>query len=181
MAPVLAPGQVGQELLCCLGLGLLVGLVRLVLPTGGANRRGKRTKLAKYSAIAADFLAVGFVCLLVQAYAAGASYAGGVRWYMLAGAALGAGAVQQLLGPAARRVRAAGGRFAGLVHARYQRLVGQRLHRAWERAKQKPLPGKTGRAPEELSIERENGQKILAKNDKKILQTPREVLYNSCV
>jgi hypothetical protein len=177
MPPVLTPGQAAQEVLCCLGLGLAVGLARLALPLGSRGHRRSR----RFAALA-DFLAVGLACLLVQAYAAGKSNAGGVRWYMLAGAACGAGAVLRLFGPAARRAQAIlvqnCARFGALV-----RKSGQRLARFLPRRRAQTAPNasnaeKSGRVH---VLQHKKEQKVLAKNDKKILQTQGKMLYNSHV
>ncbi len=79
MAPVLSPQLVALDVLCCAGLGFWVAAVRSLAPTeqGGAR-------------FVADFFAVLFALLLVQAYAAQASNAGALRFTMLAGLAVGA-------------------------------------------------------------------------------------------
>jgi hypothetical protein len=179
MPPVLTPGQAAQEVLCCLGLGLAVGLARLALPL---DDRGRGHRRSRRCAALADFLAVGLACLLVQAYAAGKSNAGGVRWYMLAGAACGAGAVLQLFGSAARRVQA----LAAQTWARFGALArksGQSLARFMPRRRAQTAPNasnaeKRGRLH---VLQHKKEQKVLAKNNKKILQTKGKMLYNSDV
>lgn len=80
------PLQVGLDLLDCMGIGLLVGLVRILF----SYRK-------KAVGIAADFLCTGLCFLLLQSYAVGYSQAGVLRWYMLLSAAMGAWSVERLL------------------------------------------------------------------------------------
>ncbi len=100
MPPQNLPLQIAQDLISCMGLGLLVGLVRICLPY--------RWRAA---AVCADFMCTGVCMLLLQSYAAGYSQAGVFRWYMLACAGLGVWAVEHLLGgmqqKAERGIRAA--------------------------------------------------------------------------
>lgn len=155
MAPVITPWQAGQELLCSAGLGMLVGLLRLVWPVKGR------------AAFWPDFLAVGLALLLLQSYAASASYAGGVRWYMAAGAALGAAAVQAALGELAaawmRGIRRALGWPMRLAAQWVLRPARKACLRRQEQAK--------GRRAE----------KRMAKDEKKILKKEHRLLYNSNV
>lgn len=87
MPPQNLPLQIAQDLIPCMGLGLLVGLVRICLPY--------RWRAA---AVCADFMCTGVCMLLLQSYAVGYSQAGVFRWYMLASAGVGVWAVEQLLG-----------------------------------------------------------------------------------
>lgn len=100
MPPQNLPLQIAQDLIRCMGLGLLVGLVRICLPY--------RWRAA---AVCADFACTGLCMLLLQSYAAGYSQAGVFRWYMLACAGVGVWAVERLLGgvqeKAERCIRAA--------------------------------------------------------------------------
>lgn len=181
MPPVLTPGQTAQEVVCCLGLGLLTGLARLALPLGDRGR-GRGHRRSRRCAAVADFFAVGLACLLVQAYAAGKSNAGGVRWYMLAGAACGAAAALQLFGPAARcaqtRVAQTWARFAARVQKSGRRLARGMPRRRPQTAQNAPNAEKSGRMK---LLRHKKEQKNLAKNDKKILQTQGRMLYNSDV
>lgn len=93
MPPQNLPLQIVQDLIPCMGLGLLVGLVRICLPY-----RWRAT------AVCADFICTGLCMLLLQSYAAGYSQAGVFRWYMLACAGLGVWAVEQLLGGVQQKV-----------------------------------------------------------------------------
>lgn len=87
MAPALAPGAVGQEMVRCALLGSALGAVRAVLPTRGR------------AAFVPDVLFVGAVLLALQSYAAGQSQAGQLRGYMVLAAFCAAGLVQHLLRP----------------------------------------------------------------------------------
>ncbi len=87
------PGQVVQDLLYCLGLGVLLGLVRLLFPY--------RWRLA---ADIADFVCVGLGMILLQSYAVGMSRAGVFRWYMLVSAGAGLWAVETLFLPMRQRL-----------------------------------------------------------------------------
>lgn len=154
MAPVITPGQAGQDLLCCVGLGMLAGLLRLAWPVRGR------------AAFWPDFLAVGLALVLLQGYAAGSSYAGGLRWYMALGAAAGAAVVQAALGDAARWL--AGRAFWALswpLRLAQKRLLGP----LWKRARRLRGP------------RRQKNRKRVAKDEKKILQKEHRLLYNSNV
>ncbi len=80
------PVQISIDLLDCMGVGLLVGLVRILF--------SYRNKVA---AATADFICTGFCFVLLQSYAVGYSQAGVLRWYMLLSAAAGAWSVESLL------------------------------------------------------------------------------------
>lgn len=80
------PLQVGMDLLDCMGIGLLIGFVRILF----SYRK-------KAVCIAADFLSTGLCFLLLQSYSVGYSQAGVLRWYMLLAAAVGAWSVERLL------------------------------------------------------------------------------------
>ncbi|MBQ7859433.1 MAG: hypothetical protein IJ347_04810 [Faecalibacterium sp.] len=90
MPPQVSPGLAAGDILCGLGLGFLVGLLRCGLPV----RRGAVCFLA-------DFFAVGFGLLLAQSYAVRYAAAGELRWYLPAAVLLGAVSVQVTLGPVA--------------------------------------------------------------------------------
>jgi hypothetical protein len=155
MAPVITPWQAGQEMLCCAGLGMLVATLRLFAPTKGRF------------AFAADFFAVGFALLLMQGYAARAAYAGGVRWYMAVGAALGAATVEQLLGNIARRVR--------VLIAKVTRFP--RIFWRFQAEKRR----KKRRTPVSAKSDTISAKKEKQKDIKKILPNEARLLYNSSV
>jgi hypothetical protein len=170
---------------CCLGLGLLVGLFRLALPLSDRDRnRGRGHRRGRRCAAVADFCAVGLACLLVQSYAAGKSDAGGVRWYMLAGAACGAGAVLQLLGPTVRRAQAMLAKnrtqLGCFIREKWRRFASHMPRRKGQTAQDALRSEESWRAPGQVRQTKKE-QKILAKNDKKILQTQGQMLYNSHV
>ncbi len=151
MAPVITPAQAGQDLLCCLGLGMLVEGLRAVWPIRGR------------AAFWPDFFAVGLALVLMQGYAAGSSYAGGLRWYMAAGAAAGAAVMQAALGDAARRAACF-----------MLRALGWPLQLAikWIFG---PAKGRLKRLRGPL---RKKNRKTMAKDEKKILQKEHRLLYN---
>lgn len=151
MSTVLAPGALAWEALCCCALGVLAGTARALAPAKG--RAG----------FAADFLLVGLLLILAQSYAAGVSAAGTLRWYMAAGAALGALWANMLLAAPLAAAR----RWAALPI----KFLGQRARAL----AQKRRAGAKARA-----LLRQNRKKT-AKKPKKGLQNQRHLLYNSYV
>lgn len=83
------------DVLCCLGLGLAVA----ALYDGAIFLFGRRVVLLL------DIFAFVLAGILACSYAASRSYAGVVRWYHLAGMAMGAAAYQNVLAPATFRLR----------------------------------------------------------------------------
>ncbi len=126
MPPQNLPLQIGQDLIHCMGLGLLVGLVRICLPY---RWRG--------AAACADFLCTGLCMLLLQSYAAGYSQAGVFRWYMLVCAGVGVWAVEQILGAGKKKAE----RRAEMVLRKWRKNVGRRTkkHPPHRKSKQKQL------------------------------------------
>ena len=91
---LVSPQQAAQEAAACLLLGAAAGGLRVLAP------------LKKKQALLPDVALTGVVLILVQGYAAGQSFGGQLRWYMLAAAVVGVLAVQGILGPLAAAVRA---------------------------------------------------------------------------
>ena len=119
--------QIGADVLRCMGLGLVVWLARLLL---AYNRH--------FASSCADFFGTGIGLFLLQSYAAGASRAGVLRWYMLAGAFAGAWAVEKLLGPWRRRT----GMRAAKHFAKWRKKAAERKKRTrhTEKRPEKQLP-----------------------------------------
>lgn len=155
MAPVITPAQVGQELAFCLALGALAGALRAPFPVRG---RG---------AVLPDILFVGLVLLLVQSYAAALSWAGGLRWYMVAAAAAGAGAAHGILGPAVRGLERL---LANLALAPGRFLIRRAVLPAAQACGSRLRQSKARRS-----------QKRAAKKPKKSLKKEQPLLYNSNV
>lgn len=151
MLPVLQPGQIGQEMMDCMLLGVAAGLVRGWFPV-----RGK-------AAFVPDLLWAGAGLFAAQSYAAGYSASGQLRWYMLAAVFAGAMLSAGVVGPP---LRAAGRAFwTGL------RIPFVFLHRfAAKHTRRARRGGK-----------RRNNAKRNAEKSKKNLPNQRTVLYNSNV
>ena len=97
MPPQRLPLALGSDVLCCMGLGFAAGMLRLALP-----RRGR-------ACFWADFLLTGLCLVFLQSFGVSFSRTGALRWYMAAGAGLGALAPARLFLPRpAARYRAAG-------------------------------------------------------------------------
>lgn len=151
---LVSPQQAAQEAAACLLLGAAAGGLRVLAP------------LKKKQALLPDVALVGVVLILVQGYAAGQSFGGQLRWYMLAAAVVGVLAVQGILGPLAAAVRAVPGLAAGAA------------------AKWAGGP-KTEAAPEAQGAgrtsQRTRNVKRVLKKQKKNLQNQPKMLYNSNV
>ena len=143
MIPVLTPTQLGQEIWSCVLWGAGIGAVRAFLPGKGR------------AAFVPDLVLVGAVLGVMQSYAASQSFAGVLRWYMVAAGFAGAAAAEALLGIPVR--------FCGRMLAAPLRILVRR--RAVRRKRRK---------------ERRNA-KTTAKNQKKSLPKQRRMLYNSNV
>ena len=139
MIPALPPPALGQEIAACAVLGGCTGAVRAFFP------------VKSRAAILPDVLWVGAVLTAVQSYAAGASYAGVLRWYMAAAAFAGAGAAAFVLGVPLR-------------------AVGRAVRHAVDRHKENRQARK-----------RRRNAKRTAKNPKKNLPNWQRMLYNSNV
>jgi hypothetical protein len=156
MTPSILPLLAANDFLQCMGIGLLTAFLRALFPM----RRGRVHFLS-------DFFCVGAALILLQSFAACRSSAGTLRWYMLAGLAIGAFAGEALLAP----VRAA------ICHGVYC-IVTAPFRAAW-RFVLKPL---IGWIQKRLETQRQKRvYKILRKKRKKQLQKPGALLYNSNV
>ncbi|MGN0707033.1 MAG: hypothetical protein ACI4JC_03450 [Faecalibacterium sp.] len=153
MAVVLRPEQIGQELLFCLLLGAVLGAARALFPTRG---RG---------AAVPDFLLVGLLLILLQSYAAGQSFAGALRWYMLLGGALGAGLACALLRPPVQAAE----HVLGWLAAAPAHFLAVHLF----------CPAAQAHSRRRLQAKERRKAKRAAKNAKKNLQNQARLLYNS--
>lgn len=93
MTAALSLVQTARDTACCAALGCAVGAVRAALPAKGR------------AAFVPDMLEVGALLILLQSYTSAYSSAGALRWYMLAGGAVGAFAAQAALTVPLRAVR----------------------------------------------------------------------------
>ena len=152
MAPVISPAQAALDALACMGLGLLAAALRCLFPM--------RRPLPVFWA---DFFAAGAALVLLQGYAAGRSSAGGLRWYMLAAAAVGAFAALLLLLPVRRVFCRRLGWFAGTLLRFAKRCLS--------------VPAKACKSRKTAGQRQKNRTESL----KKQLQTTPELLYNSNV
>lgn len=155
MAPSPAPWQLGQDLARCAALGAVSGAARALLPVRGR------------AAVLPDLAWVGALLAALQSYAAGASAARSLRWYMLAGGAAAALAAQALGSVLVRRFAAALARAAAVP----ARFLAQTLLRPALAAHKKGV----------LRAKERRSAKITAKMQKKSLQKQRRLLYNSNV
>ena len=155
MIPVLPPPALGQEIAACAVLGGCTGAVRAFFPVKGC------------AAALPDVLWVGAVLTAVQSYAAGESYAGVLRWYMVLAAFAAALCTAAVLGIP---VRWAGQCLAWVLGAPV------RLARQWVL---RPLAQRHA-ARRAARKERRNAKRT-TKNPKKNLPNQRRVLYNSNV
>lgn len=155
MSAVLEPQLLLHEALCCAALGAALGAVRAFWPAKGR------------AAFVPDMLLVGALLMLTQSFAAGASGAGTLRWYMLAGAASGALLAQKLLSSPLGAARA---RSAALAAA-FARFLRQNILPAAQKRRSERIL----RAKERLS------EKKSAKKRKNTLQKQQHLLYNSNV
>ena len=114
------------------------------------------------AAFVPDLAFVGCMLLGLQSYAAGQSQAGQLRWYMAAAAFCAAGGAQGLLRPV----------FAGA-----EKLLGRILLGPVRSAVRCAAPLRAARR----AAKARRSEKRLAKKQKKNLQTPRRMLYNSNV
>ncbi len=158
--PVSVPlPQAGADVLCCLGLGLVLA----------AGYDGCRFVLgrAKLVCFVLDLLFFALAGVLVCSYAAARSYAGVPRWYHLAGMAAGLAAYYQVLAPVTFRLRRWVLQLLGLPvrlvwrwllcpWGRLAARAGRRAGRAVKKSCKKPVP-----------------------NAGKRLQNPAKMLYNS--
>lgn len=151
---LVSPQQAAQEAAACLLLGAAAGGLRVLAP------------LKKKQALLPDVALVGVVLILVQGYAAGQSFGGQLRWYMLAAAVVGVLAVQGILGPLAAAVRAV---LAWPLVQAARWAAGQRQKRRQRH-----------RERAERAKERRNVKRVL-KKQKKNLQNQPKMLYNSNV
>lgn len=117
------PSQVVQDMLYCLGLGVLLALVRMLFPY--------RWRLA---ANLADFCCVGLGMVLLQSYAVGMSRAGVFRWYMLLSAGAGLWAIETLFLPLRQRLDR---KIAHCFRKRKEKPIRQRKKHAPPRKKHK--------------------------------------------
>lgn len=152
MPPSITPGQVLWDLIACMGLGFVAGVLRCLAPL---RRRGM--------GFWADFVCGAAVPLALQGYAAGQSSAGCLRWYMLAAAAAGAFSALSLLAPARIRLcRMLRAPVYGVCRG-VQRARQSRRQRRLERKKARRAAKKSPQSP------------------KKQLQSQGHVLYNSTI
>ena len=158
--PVSVPlPQAGADVLCCLGLGLVLA----------AGYDGCRFVLgrARLVCFVLDLLFFALAGVLVCSYAASRSYAGVPRWYHLAGMAAGLAAYYQVLPPVTWGVR----RF--LVW-----LLGLPFRVIWRRLLG-PLGRLAVRAGRNAGRAAKKSCKKPRSNAGKRLQTPAKMLYNS--
>ncbi len=155
MLPVPPPGALGREMAACGALGAVLGAARGLFPV-----RGPRAFLP-------DMALVGALLLGTQSYAAGASCAGVLRWYMLAAAFAGAAGARSLVGPPVQWLE---GRLLWLLGLPF-RLLGHRVVQ--------PLARRHRAGREERKLRR--NAKRTAKNQKKSLPNQHPLLYNSYV
>ncbi len=149
MAPVLTPWQAAQDALACLVIGCCTGLLRTLAPAKGR------------AAFLPDFIWVGLLLTLLQGFAAGYSASSALRWYMLAAGGIGALAAHSLFAPLTAWLAAA-------VTAPLRLLGGACLR-----------PVKNGAKKLGLSITAQKNKRRIAKKQKKSLQKPEHMLYNS--
>lgn len=154
MSGLVSPQQAGQETLCCLLLGLAAGGLRALAPLCGKR------------ALLPDLGLTALVLALVQGYAAGQSFGGQLRWYMMAGAAAGVLAAQGVVGPPAAALR-------GALAWPVRRAAAWWALRPQERRQRR-------RARAQQAKERRNVKRVLKKQKKNLQNQPR-MLYNSNV
>ncbi len=158
--PVSVPlPQAGADVLCCLGLGLVLA----------AGYDGCRFVLgrAKLVCFVLDIFFFALAGVLVCSYAAARSYAGVPRWYHLLGMAAGLAAYYQVLAPVTFGLRRWILQLLGLP----VRLVWRWLLRPLGR-----LAARTGRKAGRAV---KKSCKKPAPNAGKRLQSPAKMLYNS--
>ena len=78
-----------SDALCCMGLGLMIAFVHQM----GTGLLGRHT----WSYFLVDAASFWLAAVLLYGFAAGRSYSGLVRWYMVAGMLVGVAAYQQMI------------------------------------------------------------------------------------
>lgn len=161
MVPAPALAAVGEDVLWCLGLGLLAAALR--------DAAGLLLGNGRVLSFVWDLLFFAFAAVLLTGFSAGVSATGVVRWYMAAAMLAGAmGWSWALSGP---------------VHALARRVLRLLLLplQAWERFIWEPLSEKARTAVESsvaLHQKRKKKHEKKPKPGKKQLQKQRRVLYN---
>lgn len=150
--------QLGLDALSCCLLGLPLGAARALLPGRGR------------AAFLPDMLLIGAMLLLLQSYAAGASCAGTLRWYMALACAAGVFAAHCALALPVRLLRRAMAAPAAAARRFLLRRAVLPALSAAEARRERQSPAKLRRS-----------EKTAAKKPEKGLQKHRHLLYNSNV
>lgn len=152
---------VGQDMVWCLGLGLLLAAARDLLGMAAGN--------GKVLSFAWDLLAFAAAAVLLCGFTASASAGGVSRWYMAAGMAAGALAWHWAAsGWLHRIVRSVSGVCLAAA-LRLQRLLTAPFIRFWHRYT-------IGKREKRTIKAKKSSQKVTKR--KKQLQNQRKILYN---